>query len=164
MVDDPIDSGTDGGAEAGDQPEGGSVTVPMAVALDGFPAICAITGRPADGAIPLRVNRSATRWKAQKIRIPMSEAVFSRWSSRRNIQIKARWFSALLTVVGIVVAIRNAGLGIAILAGALAVHLVDLWAERSVGQLEPTIERVGGEVRVSGVHDAFAAAVRETVH
>jgi len=145
-------------------PDVASVTVPLAVAVEGFPAICAITGTAADGAVPIRVGRSATRWRSPKIRIPMSEKVFARWSSRRSIHIKARWMAAMLTAVGIVVAIRSASVGVAILAGGLAVHLVDLWAERSANRLEPTVERHGSDVRLSGVHDAFVAAVRETVH
>ena len=94
----------------------------------------------------------------------MSEKVFDRWSSRRNIHIKARWLAAVLTAVGIVVAIRSASVGVSILAAGLAVHLVDLWAERSANRLEPTIERRGSDVCLSGVHDAFVAAVQETVH
>lgn len=143
--------------------EGAEVTVPMSLASDGFPAICAVTGGQADGAIPMRVGRSLTRWNAPKIRMPMSEPVFKRWSTRQNIHIKARAIASVLTAVGLLVAFRNGAIGIGILAVAVAIHLVDLWAERSVRDIEPVLERIGADVRISGVHERFAQAVRETV-
>ncbi len=146
------------------KPDGRSeVVVPLAVAKEGFPAICAVTGNVADGAIPVRVGRSVTRWKSPTVRIPLSEPVFVRWSRRKNIHIKARALASVLTAVAIVIAFRNAALGLSVLAVAVVIHLVDLWAERTVDSLEPTLERIGTDVKVSGVHERFAVAVRETV-
>lgn len=139
------------------------VVVPLTVAIGGLPAVCAITGDPADGAVPLRVGRSLTRWKAPIVRMPMSKPVFEKWSKRKNIHIKARGIASVLTAVGVVLAFRNAGLAAMVLAIAVAIHLIDLWAERTANDVEPQLERDGGNVRISGVHQAFAAAVAETV-
>jgi len=135
----------------------------MSVATAGLPAVCAITGNRADGAVSLRVGRTMTRWNAPKVRIPLSEPIFKRWSSRKNIYIKARATASVLTAVAVAVAFRNGALGIGILLVAIAVHLVDLWSNRQVMALEPQLERDGSDVRISGVHEAFAAAVAETV-
>lgn len=143
--------------------EGSEVTVPLAAAIDGLPAICAITGVAADGAVPLRVGRSLTRWNAPVVRMPMSEPIFERWSKRKNIHIKARGIASVLTAVGVVVAFRNGGLAAMVLAVAVAIHLVDLWAQRTANEVEPQLDRDGSSVRISGVHRAFADAVAETV-
>jgi hypothetical protein len=141
------------------------VTVPLRQALDeGFPAICAVTGERADGAITLRVGRSWKRWGAPPVRIPLSEPVFKKWAARQNIHIKARAVASVLTAIGVVIAFRNGLLALAVIAIAVAVHLIDLWAERTVHDLQPTLEREGGELMLVGVHERFAEVVRETVH
>ena len=137
------------------------VVVPLKVAAAGFPAICAMTGEQADGAMPLRVGRSLKRWSSPEIRIPLSEQVFTRWSRRQNIHIKARGLASLLTAVGVVIAFRNGALAAGILAIAIAVHLLDLWAERGAKAAQPVLERQGTELKISGVHPNFASAVTE---
>lgn len=140
------------------------VVVPLRVAQEGLPAICAITGERADGAVPLRLDRSWKRWGSPTVRVPLSEPVFKKWSRRQNIHIKARGLASVLTAIGIIIAFRNGALGIAVVAVALAVHLVDLWAERTTGDFRPELQRRGGELTISGVHERFATAVSETVH
>lgn len=144
-----------GGADAGE------VTVPLATALDGLPSICAITGEAADGAVPLRVGRSLTRWNAPVVRMPMSEPIFERWSKRKNIHIKARAVASVLTAVAVVLTFRNAAIGLSVLAVAVAIHLIDLWAERTSNEVEPQIDRDGSNIRISGVHAKFAKALTE---
>lgn len=140
------------------------VVVPLRLARDeGFPAICAITGERADGAVPLHVDRSWKRWRSPTIRVPLSDPVFVKWSRRQNIHIKARALASVLTAVGIVVAFRNGLMGVAIVAVALLVHLLDLWAERTIGDFQPTLERRGNDLALVGVHERFAVAVAETV-
>lgn len=140
------------------------VVVPLRVAREeGFPAICAITGERADGAVPLRVDRSWKAWRSTTIRVPLSEPVFVKWSRRQNIHIKARALASVLTAVGIVIAFRNGVMGIGIVAVALVVHLLDLWAERTTDDFQPTLERRGTDLALVGVHERFAVAVSETV-
>lgn len=139
------------------------VVVPLATATKGLPAICAITGGTADGAIPLRVGRSITKWKAPVVRMPMSEAIFTRWSRRKGIHIKARAIASVLTAIAVVLTFRSPTVGLSVLAVAIAAHLVDLWAARTSSAVEPRLERQGHDVRISRVHRAFADAVAQTV-
>ncbi len=138
------------------------VRVPLKHAQEGFPAICAMTGETADGAIALPVGRSLTRWRSPSIRVPLSEPIFVRWSRRQNVHIKARGIASVLTAVGVVIAFRNATLAIGVLLVAIAIHLLDLWAERGAASSRPVVERDGSIVVLRGVHDAFATAVDET--
>ncbi len=141
------------------------VVIPLRLATEtGLPAICAITGERADGAVSLRLDRSWTRWTSPMVKIPMSDPIFKKWATRRNIYIKARAFASVLTALGIVVAFRNGLLGVAIVAVALAVHLVDLWADRSTNDFQPVLERRGQDLALCGVHQRFADAVGEMVH
>lgn len=141
------------------------VSVPLRQAVDqGFPAVCAITGERADGAITLRVGRSWKRWGAPAIRIPLSEPVFKKWAARQNIHIKARALASVLTAIGVVIAFRNGFLALGVIAVAVVVHLVDLWAERSINDFQPTLQREAEVLMVAGVHERFAEVVRETVH
>jgi len=134
--------------------------VPLQDARAGrFPPVCAMTGDPADGAIPLKLERSATKWKAHTVRVPLSEAVFKKWSRRRSIHIKGRAVAAVLASVAIVICFRNATLGLGVLAVAAAVHLADLWGERTSGALQPTLVRERDELVLHGVHPDFIAAV-----
>lgn len=139
------------------------VTLPLKQAQEGFPAICAMTGQAADGAIPLAVGRSMTRWRSPVVRVPLSQPIFVRWSRRQNIHIKARGLASILTAIGVVIAFRNAALAIGVLIVAIAIHLLDLWAERGAAGARPVIEREGSSIRITGVHEAFATAVDETV-
>lgn len=138
------------------------VSLPLKAAQAGLPSICAMTGERADGAIPVPVGRSATRWRSPVVRIPLSEPVFKKWSRRENIHIKARGLASILTAVGVVIAFRNAALAIGVLAVAVAIHLLDLWAERGASESRPAIRRVGPDIVLSGVHERFATAVNET--
>ena len=103
-----------------------SVSIPLKTAQDGLPAICAVTGEPADGAIPIKVGRTKTRWRAPEVRVPLSEDVFKKWSRRQNLHIKGRGIFSLLLVIGVVLAFRSALPAFAVLGVALAIHLVDL--------------------------------------
>jgi hypothetical protein len=141
------------------------VTLPLRQAVDeGFPAVCAVTGERADGAITLRVGRSWKRWGAPAVRIPLSEPVFKKWAARQNIHIKARALASVLTAIGVIIAFRNGLLALGVIAVAVVVHLVDLWAERSINDFQPTLEREAGVLMLAGVHERFAEVVRETVH
>lgn len=122
-----------------------------------------MTGASADGAISLPVGRSVTRWRSPVIRIPLSKPVFARWSRRQNIHIKARGLASILTVIGVVIAFRNATLALSILVVAIVVHLLDLWAQRGAAASRPLVERDGPNVRISGVHDNFVDAVNSTI-
>jgi hypothetical protein len=142
---------------------GVEVRMPMQAARDGrFPPVCAMTGTPADGAIPLKLDRSATKWKAHTVRIPLSEAIFKKWSRRRSVHIKGRVVAAVLASIAIVICFRNAGLGLSILAVAGLVHVADLWGERTSAALEPTLARERDELVLHGVHPDFAAAMERT--
>lgn len=141
------------------------IVVPLRVATEtGLPAICAITGERADGAVSLRLDRSWKRWTSPTIKVPLSAPIFKKWSSRRNIYIKARAVASALTAIGIVVAFRNGFLGLSIVAVALAVHLIDLWADRTTYDFQPVLERRGQDLALRGVHQRFADAVGEMVH
>lgn len=129
----------------------------------GFPEICAITGAPADGAVALRVERTWKRWNSPTVRVPLSEPIFNKWSRRQNIHIKARALASVLTAIGVVIAFRNGLLAISVLAVAIAIHLLDLWAERTAGDFQPTLARSGTELVISGVHPRFAEAVDQIV-
>lgn len=140
------------------------VVLPLRHATDvGFPAVCAMTGVRADGAVSIRVDRSWKRWSSPSLRIPMSEPVFKKWTTRQNIHIKARAVAAVLTSVGVVLAFRSGAIALAVLAVAVAIHLVDLWAERTTGDYQPALERRGSDVALLGVHERFAEVVRETI-
>ena len=140
------------------------VTVPLRHAVEGgFPAICAISGGPADGAVALRVDRTWKRWNSPRVRVPLSEPIFDKWTMRQSIHIKARALASVLTAVGVVIAFRNGLLAISVLTVAIVIHLLDLWAERTTGHFQPTLERNGSELVLSGVHPRFAKAVEETV-
>lgn len=137
------------------------VSIPLKTAQDGLPAICAITGGRADGAIPMQVGRTLTRWKAPEVRVPLSEEIFTKWSRRQNIHIKGRGFASLLTAVGVVLAFRATLPALAVLAVATAIHLVDLWAERAVKDYRPDLQRDGSSLEVRRVHERFATALVE---
>jgi hypothetical protein len=140
------------------------VVVPLRDAVEsGFPAICAMSGGPADGAVALRVERTWKRWNSPTVRVPLSEPIFNKWTARQNIHIKARALASALTAIGVVIAFRNGLLSISVLAVAIVIHLVDLWAERTIGDFQPTLARSGTELVLSGVHPRFAEAVGQTV-
>ena len=138
------------------------LVVPLKRAQAGFPSVCAMTGGAADGAISLPVGRSRTRWRSPVVRIPLSKPMFVRWSRRQNIHVKARGLAITLAAIGVVIAFRNATLAIGVLAVAIAVHLLDLWAERGAAASRPILERDGANVRIRGVHDDFIDAVNST--
>ncbi|MGI9605542.1 MAG: hypothetical protein ACR2P0_05325 [Acidimicrobiales bacterium] len=147
-----MNDGLDGGS--------GEVRVPLADAEAGrLPAICAISGKKAGGAAPMRLSRSLRHPGGKTIRVPLSDAVFTRWSRRQNIHIKARTFASILTALAVVVAFRNGFLAIGFLAAAVAVHLLDLWAERTSRDLRPEAEREKDQVVLRGVHPRFIDAV-----
>ena len=138
-----------------------NVAPPLKTAQEGLPAICAMTGGRADGAMPVSVGRTLTRWSAPEVRIPLAEEIFTQWSRRQNLHIKGRGVASLLTAVGVVLAFRATLPALAILAVAVAIHLVDLWAERSVKKYRPELKRNGTQVELRGVHDRFANALVE---
>lgn len=137
------------------------VSVDLKTAQKGLPAICAMTGERADGAVPMKIGRSWVRWTSPSVAVPLSEPVFRRWSQRQNIHIKARAVASALTAIGVVIAFRNGLLAAGVLAAAVAIHLVDLWAERTGKQARPDLLREGATVQFARVHDRFAEAVVE---
>ncbi len=137
------------------------IALPLKTAQDGFPAICAITGGRAHGAIPVQVGRTITRWSAPEIKIPLSEDIFKHWSRRQSLHIKGRGIASVLTAVGVVLAFRATLPAFAVLGVAVAIHLVDLWAERTVKNYRPELKRNGSELELRGVHERFAEAVVE---
>lgn len=138
-----------------------AVTIPLKVAMDGLPAICAITGSRADGAMAMKVGRTATKWRSPEVRVPLSEEIFVKWSRRQNVHIKGRGLASVLTAVGVVLAFRATVPALAMIAVAIAIHLVDLWAERSVKAYRPDLERDGSDLVLRGVHANFAEALVE---
>lgn len=137
------------------------VSIPLKTAEDGLPAICAMTGERADGAMAMKVGRTLTRWKAPEVRIPLSEPVFKKWSQRQNIHIKGRGIASVLTAIGVVLAFRSPIAAFSVLGVAIAIHLLDLWAERSVTEYRPDLERHGSELHLRRVHPRFASALVE---
>lgn len=137
------------------------VAIPLKVAQQGLPAICAVTGRRADGAMPIRVGRTLTRWNAPEVRIPLTDEVFKQWSRRQNLHIKGRTAFSVLTAVGVVLAFRAALPAFAVLGVAIAIHLVDLWAERSAKKYRPDLDRSGSQLELRRVNDRFAEALLE---
>lgn len=137
------------------------VAIPLKVAQEGLPAICAITGGRADGAMPVQVGRTLTRWSAPEVRVPLSEEIFTKWSRRQNLHIKGRGFASVLTAVGVVLAFRATLPALGVLAVAIAIHLVDLWAERSVKDYRPDLRRNGTQLHIRRVHKRFAEALIE---
>lgn len=137
------------------------VAVDVKTAQGGLPAICAMTGERADGAVSMKVGRSWTRWRSPSVQVPLSEPVFKRWSRRQNIHIKARGLASALTAIGVVLAFRNGLLAVAVLAVAIAIHLLDLWAERTGGEARPDLSRHGATLHMERVHERFATAVVE---
>ena len=149
---------------AADEGFGVELRVPLQAARDGrFPPVCAMTGEAADGAIPLKLDRSATKWKAHTVRVPLSEAVFKKWSRRRSVHIKGRAVAAVLASIAIVICFRNATLGLAVLAVAGLVHIADLWGERTSAALQPTLVREKDELLLQGVHPDFAEATEASL-
>ena len=137
------------------------VALPLKTAQDGFPAICAMTGGRPDGAMPVSVGRTLTRWSAPEVRIPLTEEIFKQWSRRQSVHIKGRGVASVLTAVGVVLAFRATFPALAVIAVAIAIHLVDLWAERSVKSYRPDLKRNGSHLELRGVHDRFAEALVE---
>ena len=137
------------------------VSLPLREAQAGLPTVCAITGNQAHGAVSMRVGRTWTRWNSPSVKVPLSEPVFVKWSRRKNIHIKARAIASVLTAVAIVLTFRTALVGLAVLAVAVAVHLVDLWADRTGKQFQPELLREGSTLELRGVHDRFAEAIVE---
>ena len=131
----------------------------VARAVDGLPEMCAITGGEANGAIALKTPRTLRRPSTATISVPLNEKVFNKWARRQAMHLKARLVAVLLTVAGIVVAIRNPRVGLVVIAAAVVVHLADLWAERGAARLRPQLQRQGSSVLLCGVHDDFAEAV-----
>lgn len=135
------------------------VLVPLEVALDGaLPPVCAITGKSADGAVSVSLGRSARKWRARTVRVPLSDDVFRKWSRRQNMHIKARAVAGGLAALAIVIATRSGFIGIALLVASAVVHVVDLRAEKGAAQLRPGLERQADSVLFSGVHESFVAA------
>ncbi len=137
------------------------VAIDIKTAQAGLPAICAMTGERADGAVSMKAGRTWARWRSPGVQVPLSEPVFKRWSRRQNIHIKARGVASALTAVGVVLAFRNGALAVAVLTVAVAIHLVDLWAERTGGESRPDLSRHGAMVHLERVHERFATAVVE---
>ena len=138
------------------------VVVSLQQAIDGtLPHVCAISGEAADGAVPMKLGRSATKWRAPTVRIPLSEKVFRKWSRRQNVHIKARVLAAVLASLAVIVAFRNGLLGIAFLVASGAVHVLDLRSERAAVGLQPLLERHQDELHLSGVHESYVEAVEK---
>ncbi len=125
----------------------------------GLPSTCAISGGVAHGAVTMKTPRSSRHPRVHAIKVPLSEEIFTRWSKRERLHIRARWFAAIATAIAIVIVMRNTGLGLAVLVGAIAIHLVDLWARKQSDALRPKLRRDGGDVVLDGVHPEFARAV-----
>lgn len=109
----------------------------------------------------MRAGRTRSRWNSPTIRIPLSESVFKNWSRRENIHVKARGVAIFLAVVGVLITFRAALPGIGILAVAIVVHLIDLWAERTARAFRPDLVRSGSTIEFHRVHDDFAEALVE---
>lgn len=136
------------------------VTVPLGQAEAGrLPPVCVVTGAPADGAIPIRVERSLTRWRSPKVRIPLSTPAFKAWNRRQSVMLKARMAAIALIVVALAFSARNAfiALGALVLSG--VVMAISLRAERSLADHLPELSCSKGQLVLHGVDPAFVHAV-----
>ena len=85
------------------------VTVPLRLAREGaLPPVCAMTGTSADGAIPIRVDRSLTRWRSPKVKIPLCKTAFRAWRRRQSVMVKTRFGAIALVVIALGFSARNA--------------------------------------------------------
>ena len=136
------------------------VTVPLRAAQNGeLPPVCAMTGGPADGAIPLRIDRSLTRWTSPKVRIPLCTPAFKAWRRRQSIMVKTRIGAIALVVVALGFSARNAFLALTALILSGVVMAVSLRVERSLTEHEPGLVRSREGLTLTGVHPEFARAV-----
>jgi len=136
------------------------ISVPLEAAQAGrFPPVCAMTGTPAAGAIPMRLERSFTRWRSPKVRIPLSTPAFKAWSRRQSVMVKARMAAIALVVVALGFSARNAFLALTALVLSGVVMAISLRAERSLADHEPGLSRSKGDLLLTGVHPNFVRAV-----
>lgn len=134
--------------------------MPLAQAEAGrLPPVCAMTGAPAEGAIPVRVGRSLTRWRSPKVRIPLSASAFKAWRRRQSLMLKARGAAIALIVVALAFSARNALIALTALTLSGVVMAISLRAERSVAEHLPVCSRSKNQLVMTGVDPAFARAV-----
>ena len=134
--------------------------MPLAQAQAGeLPPVCVMTGAPADGAIPVRLDRSLTRWRSPKVRIPLSTPAFKAWHRRQSVMLKARMVAIALIVVALAFSARNAFIALAALVLSGVVMAISLRAERSLADHLPELSRSKGELVLSGVDPGFVRAV-----
>ena len=134
--------------------------MPLARAEAGeLPPVCAMTGAPAEGAIPVRLGRSLTRWRAPKVRIPLSTPAFKAWRRRQSLMLKARGAAIALVVVALAFSARNAFIALAALILSGVVMAISLRAERSVAEHLPGCSQSRGELLLTGVAPGFVEAV-----
>lgn len=138
--------------------------MPLAQAEAGrLPPVCAMTGAPAEGAIPVRLDRSLTRWRSPKVRIPLSTPAFKAWRRRQSLMLKARGVAIALVVVALAFSARNALIALTALILSGVVMAVSLRAERSVAEHLPGLTRSKGQLVLTGVDPGFVRAVETEV-
>lgn len=136
------------------------VTVPLRIAqTGGLPPVCAMTGAPADGAVPLRVDRSPTRWRSPKVRIPLSDASFRSWRRRQSAMVKTRFAAIALVVVALGFSAKAAFIALTALVLSGLVMALSLKFERSVAEHQPGLRQTRAGLTLTGVHPEFVAAV-----
>ena len=138
------------------------IAVELDEAKSGFPAVCAMTGGVADGAIPVRVERSLLRWGSPTVRIPMCQTAFRKWSLAQSVMVKVRIVSIVLVVVALGLSVRNPlGALVALVLAGVAMA-ISVRAEHKVQDLQPGIERSGNTITLVGIHPAFVRAVTDS--
>lgn len=138
------------------------VQVDLEVAEKGLlPSVCAMTGTRADGAIPVRLDRSMLRWNSPTVRIPLSKAAFRRWSIAQSVMVKVRIAAMALVLLALVLSARSpfAAVGFLVLGGLAMV--VSVRAEQKVKEFQPELSRSGNSLHLHGVHENFARAVEQ---
>lgn len=96
------------------------------------------------------------------MRIPLSNAAFRKWSIAQSIMVKVRIVAIILIIISLGLSAKNPLLAVMFLVAGGVAMAISVRAERKVQQLQPGVERAGRSLRLLGVHEQFAAAVKPT--
>ena len=124
-----------------------------------LPAVCVMTGAPADGPVAIGIDRSWRRWGSKTVRLPMSQAAFRRWYRRHRVMMQSRFAAMALVVAALAFSAKSPLLALLLLVGSGVVMAGSVRAEHSLTGLQPRVEAKRSTVVLHDVHDAFAQAV-----
>ena len=137
-----------------------SVEVPLDRARAGdLPAVCVMTGEPADGRVPLALDRTWRRWRSTTVRVPMSRPSFRRWLRRHRAMMWTRYAAIGLVVVALAFSPKSPPLALLALIGGGVVMAASVRTERSLAALQPRLERRRSVLTLHDVHEDFARAL-----